>query len=211
MNLEQIVTGMRAADNTAYTLEVISKLTRDPLWTDVIIKMIKDDILETRRALCYLCPLLQPGRYLEIGVRRGLSMAMVASCMPECSITGMDLWMENYGGVPNPGPDFVREELKRVGYRGQLDFISGSTQVTLPQFVSTHPEPFDLIMVDGDHTYEGARNDLWHSLKLLHPEGGMLLFDDIHIAEARQAWNECKAEFPQHAYLDLQKFGLLLS
>lgn len=40
--------------------------------------------------------------YLEIGVRRGRSMAMVASQVPDCRIVGFDLWVDDYAGMENP-------------------------------------------------------------------------------------------------------------
>ncbi len=212
MNLtpQAIVEGILSPANTAATLAIIGQLTRDERWTDFIIKMIRDDnVLETRRALVFLAPLLPTRRYLEIGVRRGLSLAMVANRCPDCALTGMDLWIKDYAGIENPGPDFVREEMLKVGHRGPIEFISGPTQVTLPELVARRPEPYDLINVDGDHTYEGARHDLEYTLPLLRV-GGLLLFDDLQIPEVMRVWNECKQRLPQHGYLDLQKFGLLL-
>jgi predicted O-methyltransferase YrrM len=207
---QALVEGIRSPANTAETLAIMGLLTRDEMWSDFIVKMIRDDnVIETRRALTFLAPLLQPRRYLEIGVRRGLSMAMVANRCPDCAITGMDLWINNYGGVANPGPEFVREELKKVGHTGLIEFISGPSQTMLPELVARKPEPYDLITVDGDHSYEGARNDLEYTLPLLCV-GGLLLFDDLQIPEVMRVWNEYKAQHPQHGYLDLQKFGLLL-
>jgi hypothetical protein len=49
--------------------------------------------------------LMHPQHYLEVGVRRGRSLAMVAATCPEVEIVGFDMWVENYGGpissVPN--------------------------------------------------------------------------------------------------------------
>ncbi|MGH7715694.1 MAG: class I SAM-dependent methyltransferase, partial [Vulcanimicrobiaceae bacterium] len=55
---------------------------------------------------------LRPRRYLEVGVRRGRSACAVASLAPTCSLVLFDIWVENYAGMPNPGPTFVRDELK---------------------------------------------------------------------------------------------------
>ncbi|MEX0750734.1 MAG: hypothetical protein WD359_07975, partial [Dehalococcoidia bacterium] len=43
--------------------------------------------------------LLHPRAYLEIGVRRGRSAAMVAAAAPDCAIYGFDLWLAEYGGL----------------------------------------------------------------------------------------------------------------
>jgi len=124
--------------------------------------------------------LLQPQHYLEIGVRRGRSMAMVAATCPKCEMVGFDMWMPDYAGIPNPGPDFVRAELAKLGYIGRLELISGNSHKTLPGYFREHPKTyFDLITVDGDHTERGAERDLYDVLPRLKV-GGVLVFDDIN-------------------------------
>ncbi|MBI4063335.1 MAG: class I SAM-dependent methyltransferase [Elusimicrobia bacterium] len=116
--------------------------------------------------------------YLEIGVRRGRSMAIVASQRPDVKIVGFDMWIPNYVGIENPGPDFVAGELRKVGYRGQAEFISGNSRVTVAEYFRTHPQDyFDLITVDGDHTARGATIDLRNVIPRLKV-GGILVFDD---------------------------------
>lgn len=104
--------------------------------------------------------------YLEIGVRRGRSMAMVASQVPDCRIVGFDMWVDYYAGMENPGPARVREELQRVGYAGSLEFVDGDSKETVPAYFAAHPsEYFDLITVDGDHSTDGARRDLQNVIR----------------------------------------------
>jgi predicted O-methyltransferase YrrM len=106
-------------------------------------------------------------------------MAQVITGQPLCDVVAIDLWVSPYGGVENPGPDFVRAEMDRLGHRSALTLLSGESQRVLPQFVSKHPERrFDLITVDGDHTDEGAWADLSATVQLLRP-GGWLVFDDL--------------------------------
>ena len=59
--------------------------------------------------------------YMEIGVRRGRSMTMMASHSPEANFYGFDMWIEDYCDSPNPGPEFVKEELSKVGYQGKIE------------------------------------------------------------------------------------------
>ena len=120
--------------------------------------------------------LIEPRDYLEIGVRRGRSMAVVGAGAPDAAITGMDLWVEGYAGMDNPGPDHVRGVLGSVGHRGKLELISGSSHDLLPRLPDG--AAFDLITVDGDHTPRGAARDLGDVLPRLRI-GGALVFDDM--------------------------------
>jgi predicted O-methyltransferase YrrM len=122
---------------------------------------------------------LRPERYLEIGIRRGRSLAVVAAAHPNVSIYGFDIWVADYAGMTNPGPEFVEEEMRRLGYAGQLHLVSGDSAVTVPRFLDSHPDlNFDLVTVDGDHAPEGAAADLRHVLPRVKI-GGALVFDDI--------------------------------
>jgi len=123
--------------------------------------------------------LAQPRNYLEIGVRRGRSMAIIATTCPECHIVGFDLWKADYAGIPNPGPDFVTAEMTKLNHRGRLDLISGNSHKTLPGYFNQHPEAyFDLVTVDGDHSEKGATQDLSIVVSRIKV-GGILVFDDI--------------------------------
>ena len=105
--------------------------------------------------------------------------------------------------MENPGPDFVKSELKKHGHAGEAHFIDGDSHQTVPAFFAANPDlQFDLITVDGDHSEEGALADLITVIPRLAP-GGVIVFDDI--------------AHPQHAYLlrvwqrAMKKFSFLAS
>ena len=142
-------------------------------------------------ALWAAATLIKPNSYLEIGLRRGRSAALVGSLRPECAIYGFDLWIPDYAGVDNPGPEFVREELRRAGHTGEVVLVSGDSHQTVPALLREHPDLyFDLITVDGDHSVLGAAIDIANTLPRLKV-GGILAFDDIARAPALQrVWRE---------------------
>jgi predicted O-methyltransferase YrrM len=131
--------------------------------------------------------LIKPRRYLEIGVRRGRSMSMVAMAAPGCDIIGFDMWLADYAGMQNPGKEFVAAEVAKTGHTGRLEFVDGDSHVTLSEYFSQNPDVhFDLVTVDGDHSEEGAAQDLAQVLPRISV-GGVVVFDDI--------------AHPQHPYL----------
>jgi predicted O-methyltransferase YrrM len=154
--------------------------------------------------------LIQPRKYLEIGVRRGRSMAMVAASSPQCEIVGFDLWIRDYYGVENPGAQFVRDELHRIGYAGNVEFVNGNSHRTVKEYLRSHPNDyFDLITVDGDHSKYGASLDLKDVLPRLSI-GGIVVFDDIshpcHLY-LRKVWKRYVADQPRFAAWEYTELG----
>ena len=117
--------------------------------------------------------------YLEIGVRRGRSLSIVAGLNPKAKLVGADMWIQAYSGMENPGPDFVESELKKVGFQGEVSWLNGNSRKTIPAYFKKNPNVyFDLITVDGDHSKIGAAADLRNVIPHLKI-GGVLVFDDI--------------------------------
>jgi len=66
----------------------------------------------------------------------------------------------------------------QMKYGDRFDFIEGPSQETIPAYAQTFPEEkFDLIYIDGAHSYAGALNDIINCAGLAH-EDTILLIDD---------------------------------
>lgn len=142
-------------------------------------------------------------RYLEVGTRLGHSLALVCLVAgDELAIaTAVDLWVRRYGGEPNPGADEVLERLRGLGVGdSQLELLSGDSHTILPNLKGRE---YDLVLIDGDHTELGARQDLEQGFELLAP-GGSLVFDDCDNGpegNLREVWldvmrgRDCEVEF----------------
>lgn len=129
--------------------------------------------------LLALAKKIQPKNYLEIGVRRGRSVCAVASKMPQVDLYMFDMWISNYAGMENPGEGMVNAELNKFSHRGKREFYNGNSHQMLKGFFKEKPDlAFDMITVDGDHTYAGAAEDLSDVLPRLKI-GGAVIFDDI--------------------------------
>lgn len=125
------------------------------------------DFADTRRQY--------PLRYLEVGCRLGHSLATVMLASGGfVRATVVDMWIEGYGDEPNPGPTAVLAHLDALGAdRQHVEFFVGDSHKIIPGLRG----PYDLILVDGDHTAEGAEADIRDCARLLQKDG-LMVFDD---------------------------------
>lgn len=177
-------------ENTRFVLNTLDKLEPD-LHKPAIVQLINNGVVNIWLVLAYLAKITKVERYMEIGVRRGFSMALVAGRRPHANMVGFDMWIADYAGAPNPGVEFVRSELEKVGFRGVAEFIDGDSAKTVPDH---HPAVlYQLILVDGDHSTDGVYRDVTNSLRLLAP-GGYLVLDDLQDDAVMEAWERVLAD-----------------
>ena len=122
---------------------------------------------------------LKPENYLEVGTFCGRSMAIVLKASPETSGYGIDVW-EPYAELPTNSPELVLGVMKAVGIEKLPTFLAGLSCEMLPALWAEEkiPQKFELILVDGDHSEEGAKKDLSMCIPRL-ADGGILVFHDI--------------------------------
>jgi hypothetical protein len=190
------------SERRSEVLRILSILARDPVngptlegWLTQA-NQSRSSYWEIRTLLHWFATRFAPRTYLEVGIRLGWSMAQVVTAFPEVDVYGVDLWIPGYASADNPGPSLVRRELRQLGHRGRLSVFSGNSHRVLPRAFSTGypsriqkllgglgraeswPNEFDLILVDGDHSVAGAKQDLLDVIPHC-ALGGMVVFDDL--------------------------------
>lgn len=117
-----------------------------------------------------------PKKIMEIGTRTGLSICqLLSACM---SLEGMrvclfDIWSDGLSC-----PELVKKHLNHLGIHCHVEFYLGDSHKTVPEFMASNTDKFDWILVDGDHSPEGAWDDLENSFNLIAKDG-VVVFDDI--------------------------------
>jgi len=194
--------------NLEFCRRIMQTLDLD-IYTPTILGNLERGEPDIRSLLAYLASELKPARYLEIGVRRGFSMAMVAGQLKDAELYGVDAWQNEYAGAPNPGLEFVQGQLKRVGHTGKVNLLSGNSHVILPQLFTDNPNlSFLLILVDADGSTDGTLADIRDCLPHL-PEGGYLIVDDLDYKPRGIAWEQIQAEMPGVEYLAAGRVGVI--
>ena len=143
-----------------------------------------------------------PQRVLEIGVRFGYSgiaitSGALAGGVPS-SMTYVGLDAEFFSGHTNDqaygnyrSNAVAAENFKRFRPGVDATFFTCDTRQGLPEEVTQ--QQFDLINVDGDHSYEGAYGDLQRVWPLLAP-GGLIIVDDTGMVDVKRAVEQFRDE-----------------
>lgn len=105
---------------------------------------------------------------------------MYLSTFPDVRVHAFDICEHGY----TPGNAAILNE--RAGRR--LMLTCGDSALTVPQSRGSLPL-FDFFMVDGDHSYQHAFEDIVNAATSTRP-GGKIVVDDCDHNEVRKAWND---------------------
>ena len=109
--------------------------------------------------------------FLEIGFGRGYSTFCAAKAFSDMGIKGRIVTVD-----PNFNSDFLKQlsEVFPKEWFDMIQFANGTSKVSIPKLDGI----FDLIYIDGDHTYDSVKGD-WEMCK--DRFNAFLLFDDYHL------------------------------
>ena len=119
---------------------------------------------------------LRPRRYLEIGTYQGGSALLVCSALESLGSEGRIYCVE-------PRPAIAPKHWRLLEPRTTL--VEGHSPGVLPEVLRRAGGRFDLVLVDGDHTYEGVLADAGGLLPCVQPGGYVLFHDGFHPDVAR--------------------------
>jgi len=121
---------------------------------------------EEKLFLFSLLRMIKPRRVLEIGVSRGHMTAWLALALhmngDGGTLTSVDNWSRAHGGEAR-SPGHALKRLASNGLAGRVEFVASDSF----GFLSEQPDnSFDVVWVDGDHSYTGAYRDITQALRV---------------------------------------------
>lgn len=151
----------------------------------------------------HLAEMVNAERILEIGVAYGYHADFMCSILPGITYIGVDPYQANY----DPNDIFcydVQRLFDAVDSQNAMDRLFNAVSSNLEKFQGRaslirekswlaadrfQDESFDLVYIDGDHTYEGVVKDLaaWYPKV---KKGGVICGDDIGWPGVKQAVDE---------------------
>ena len=141
---------------------------------------------------------LKPRRICEIGVRAGYSAFMFLRACPDAFLLGIDNDSNTHGGVAG-----LVNHARELLHKENRDF---ALLLYDSQRLDRLPGAFDLVHVDGDHSYQGT----FHDLRLGWMSSPAVLVDDYGlIPDVRRAVDDFCTERAAHLELIDDKQVLL--
>jgi len=113
-----------------------------------------------------------PMRYCEIGFNGGHGTAAMLLANPKLQVHSFEL-----GGYAYTAP---AAELVHLYFGERFQYHLGNSQQLVPAFAEhkDHRRSCDVLLVDGDHGYRGALQDI-RNMRALAKPGAVLLVDDL--------------------------------
>ena len=106
----------------------------------------------------------------ETGFDTGFSSRAFLQAHPDARVVSFDVCENRWTGIA--------KELIDKQFPGRHTLICGDSRDTVPKFRANSPElRFDLVFIDGGHSYECIKADTETALKILAPNG-VIVWDD---------------------------------
>lgn len=128
---------------------------------------------------------------MEIGFHAGHSSEIFLNNNSKCKVTSFDIASYSYVKL---GKEYID-----IKYPKRHQLVLGNSLITVPKYIESNPDTkFDLIFIDGGHSYDVAINDIKNCMKLAHKDT-IVVMDDTIINPSfechwnkgpTQAWNE---------------------
>jgi predicted O-methyltransferase YrrM len=130
----------------------------------------------THSILYILGKSLGKAKYAEIGSHSGNSAVAIALSNPNIFLYCYDMPNFGWGGQAGTWGRLLSSLEKHAKGRNFFKFGDSHSQEVKDSIKENGP--FDMFLVDGDHSEEGAYEDLWVAYTNLK-DGGYLVFDDL--------------------------------
>jgi predicted O-methyltransferase YrrM len=143
-----------------------------------------------------LAKYFRPERIVEVGTDTGGTAVGWARALVENG-HGQLICVDNDAYAQSTYPRAVQDNLRAMGIPATaFDLRKGDSKLVVPHLAKEFPKQVDIYLVDGDHTYEGARADLYNGLPMVK-SGGFILVHDI---DRGRPMNEATSVHPQPVY-----------
>ncbi|MBS0619840.1 MAG: class I SAM-dependent methyltransferase [Verrucomicrobia bacterium] len=125
----------------------------------------------------------QVKRIFEIGFNGGHTSELFLNSSVDAEVVSLDINMHPYTKI---GVEFIRKK-----YGDRFEFIEGDSRVKVLEYAESHPgDKFDLIFIDGCHTFDACVADIKNCQRLAHKDT-LVWIDDYCPVGVKTAVDHC--------------------
>ena len=118
---------------------------------------------------------------MEIGFNAGHSAELFLSSNKNINLVSFDIGCHKY---VNLGKEFIDKT-----YPNRHTLIIGNSLSTVPEYFKKENKKFDLIFIDGGHSYNVAKGDILNCKNLAHDKTIVVIDDTINNNNLLKGWN----------------------
>lgn len=157
----------------------------------------------------------KPRTVVEIGTKWGGTLAIwCASADPAATLVSIDLPGGIHGGGYPRWRELIYRRLAQPRQKLHLLRMDSHRPETLDQVKTLLPDGgIDFLFIDGDHTYEGVKQDFEMYSPFVRP-GGLVVFHDICVHSAEQQcqvdrfWEEVRTKYKSREFVENPNQGM---
>jgi len=149
-----------------------------------------------------------PKKYLEFGIRKGYTSALIASINHSVEIYGIDEWDSNEGNKYNRSPAFTSSLLEKNNFQGFAQFVTGDKYTAFKRLRQSFigNMSFDLILFRFDIFGNKSIEQLKEVLKFLGDNGALVVTGkDTQLFT--NVWKYIQKEFPEYVNIVCKKYN----
>ncbi len=198
---------------------ILSHLAKSEIYNYILRNLSLIPLIKLRNEWACLYPLAWytenylPEKYLEFGIRKGYTSALIAFIYRSVEIYGIDEWNPNEGNKYDRMPVFSSSLLKKNNFEGYARFVAGDKYTAFKRLKRSFIGcmSFDLILFRVDIFGDKSIEQLKEALKFLSDNGALVvtgkdkrLFIDV--------WEYIQKELPEYVHVVCKKYntGFLL-
>jgi len=143
----------------------------------------------------------RPKNILEIGTGGGATLALFhLFAPPNAHIVSVDLWGGQFGAGYPPWKRWLFKSFRQHEQKQTLIYGNSHKPRTIERVKKAFGgQPIDLLFIDADHTYRGARTDFENYYPMV-ARGGLIAVHDIaenpdHRFGVHDYWNEIRWDY----------------
>lgn len=135
---------------------------------------------------------------MEIGFHAGHSSETFLKTNMTAHVTSFDIGSYSYVKL---GKQYIDNT-----FPTRHELLLGNSLTTVPEYTASHPDKkFDLIFIDGGHTYDVAKTDIMNCKKLAHKDTIVIMDDTITDPTFVCHWNKG----PSQSWTEAVNWGMI--